>query len=69
MVVFDDVRFATLLSVPLTTMHQPCREIAQVALRVMLDRIEDPTMPPRWLAVSPSPVVRESCGAYRSRRR
>ena len=67
MVGFDDVRFATLLSVPLTTMHQPCREIAQVALRAMLDRIDDPAMPPRWVAVSPRLVVRESCGAYRPR--
>ena len=65
MVGFDDVRFATLLSVPLTTMHQPCREIAQVALRAMLDRIDDPTVPPRGLTVTPSLVVRESCGAYR----
>jgi len=64
MVGFDDVRFATLLSVPLTTMHQPCREIATVALRAMLDRIADPTMPPRGLTLSPSLVVRESCGAY-----
>lgn len=67
MVGFDDVRFATLLSVPLTTMHQPCREIAQVALRAMLDRIDDPMTPPRGLAVSPSLVVRESCGAYAPR--
>jgi DNA-binding LacI/PurR family transcriptional regulator len=64
MVGFDDVRFATLLSVPLTTVHQPCREIAQVAIRTMLDRIDDPTMPPRGLTVTPSLVVRESCGAY-----
>ena len=55
MVGFDDVRFATLLSVPLTTMHQPCREIAQVALRAMLDRIDDPTIPPRGLALTPTP--------------
>jgi LacI family transcriptional regulator len=61
---FDDVRFASLLSVPLTTMHQPCREIAVVALRAMLDRIADPTLPPRGLTLSSSLVVRESCGAY-----
>jgi DNA-binding LacI/PurR family transcriptional regulator len=64
MVGFDDVRFATLLSVPLTTMHQPCREIAVVALRAMLDRIADPAIPPRGLVLSPRLVVRESCGAY-----
>jgi LacI family transcriptional regulator len=61
---FDDVRFATLLSAPLTTMHQPCREIAVVAFRAMLDRIADPALPPRGLALSPRLVVRESCGAY-----
>lgn len=61
---FDDVRYATMLSVPLTTMHQPCREIAIVALRAMLDRIADPALPPRSLILSASLVVRESCGAY-----
>lgn len=64
---FDDVKFATLLSPPLTTMHQPCREIALVAFRAMLDRINDPTLPPRGLTLSPRLVVRESCGAYLSR--
>lgn len=61
---FDDVRYATLLSVPLTTVHQPCREIAAVALRTMLDRIADPQLPPRTIRLTPRLVVRESCGAY-----
>ena len=62
---FDDVRIATLLPVPLTTMHQPCREIAVVAFRTMLDRLSDPTLPPRALTLASRLVVRESCGAYR----
>lgn len=61
---FDDVRYAALLSVPLTTMHQPCRELAVVALDAMLARIADPTLPPRSLTLAPRLVVRESCGAY-----
>jgi LacI family transcriptional regulator len=61
---FDDVKYATLLSVPLTTMHQPCREIAVTAFRALLDRIADPTLPPRSFVVSARLVVRESCGAY-----
>jgi len=61
---FDDARIATLLSVPLTTMHQPCRELAAVAFRAMLDRIADPMLPPRGLILSPRLVIRESCGAY-----
>jgi len=61
---FDDVRYATLLSVPLTTIHQPCREIAATAFKAMLDRIADPALAPRSLVLSPRLVVRESCGAY-----
>jgi DNA-binding LacI/PurR family transcriptional regulator len=61
---FDDVHYATRLSVPLTTMHQPGREIAVVALRALLDRIADPALPPRSLPRSPRLVVRASRGAY-----
>jgi DNA-binding LacI/PurR family transcriptional regulator len=61
---FDDVRYATLLPVSLTTIHQPCREIAEVAFRAMEERIQTPTIPPRTLTVAPRLVVRESCGAY-----
>ena len=32
---FDDVRYATLLPVQLTTMQQPCREIAVAAFQAM----------------------------------
>jgi LacI family transcriptional regulator len=61
---FDDVKYATLLSVPLTTIHQPCRNIAAVALGAMLQRIIDPMLPARSLALTPTLIVRESCGAY-----
>ena len=60
----DDVKYATLLSVPLTTIHQPCRDIAGIAFRAMLQRIAEPTLPGRSLALTPALVVRESCGAY-----
>jgi LacI family transcriptional regulator len=61
---FDDVKYTTLLPVPLTTVHQPCREIAVTAFRAMLDRIADPALPARGFTLSPRLVVRESCGAY-----
>jgi DNA-binding LacI/PurR family transcriptional regulator len=62
---FDDVRYATLLPVALTTIHQPCREIAEVAFRAMRERIREPFIPARTVTVAPRLVVRESCGAYR----
>jgi LacI family transcriptional regulator len=61
---FDDVHYATLVSPPLTTMHQPCREIATLAFKSMLTRITDPTITPRTIMLTPQLVVRESCGAY-----
>ena len=65
---FDDAKYATLVSPPLTTIHQPCREIASTAFRVMIDRIAEPTLPPRNFALTPRLVLRESCGAYLPRR-
>ncbi len=61
---FDDAKFATLISVPLTTIRQPCREIALTAFRAMLERIADPTLPARNILLRPRLVVRESCGVY-----
>lgn len=61
---FDNVRYATLLAQPLTTIHQPCREIAVAAMRAMLDRLAEPSLPPRSQLLTPSLVVRETCGAY-----
>lgn len=65
---FDDAKYATLVSVPLTTIQQPCREIAIVAFEAMLGRIADPTLPPRNILLPPRLVVRESCGAYLPRK-
>jgi DNA-binding LacI/PurR family transcriptional regulator len=60
---FDDVRYATLLSVPLTTIHQPCREIGQVAVRTMQERIRNPNRAPLEILLPHRLVVRSSCGA------
>ncbi len=59
---FDDVRYATLVRVPLTTIHQPCREIAAKAVDTMMRRIAQPDLPPSMALLKPHLVVRESCG-------
>jgi DNA-binding LacI/PurR family transcriptional regulator len=61
----DDVEYASLLPVPLTTVHQPCREIGEAALSAMLDRVARPNMFVRDILVACHLVVRESCGAKR----
>jgi len=62
MVGIDDVRFARLLPVPLTTQHQPCRDIGRIALNVMLDRIATPDLPTRDILLGCKLIVRRSCG-------
>ncbi len=56
----DDVEYATLLPVPLTTIHQPCREIGEAAMQAMLARIERPHMLTRDILIECRLVVRES---------
>ena len=61
---FDDMRIANLLTVPLTTMAQPCRDIATTAFRAMRERLSDPSITARSMLLTAQLVVRESCGAY-----
>jgi GntR family transcriptional regulator of arabinose operon len=63
MVGIDDVEYAKLLPVPLTTIHQPCREIGQAAMAAMLDRIRHPNMLARDILLDCKLVVRASCGS------
>lgn len=65
---FDDVKYATLVSPSLTTIHQPCREIASIAFRCLCERLAEPTLPARSIFLTPALVVRESCGAYLPRK-
>jgi DNA-binding LacI/PurR family transcriptional regulator len=58
----DDVGYASLLPVPLTTIQQPCRAIGEAAMAAMLERIEKPAMHPRDVLLDCKLVVRESCG-------
>lgn len=57
---FDDVQHATIMRPQLTTIRQPCAEIAAVAFRALLDRIADPGLPPREILLSSELVVRPS---------
>jgi len=67
MVGIDDVNYAALLPVPLTTIHQPCREIGEAALQLMLERLDRPKMPARDVLLECALVIRQSCGADRPR--
>lgn len=64
----DDVKYASLLPVPLTTIHQDCAGIGVVAMATMLERLEHPELPVRDVLVPTKVVVRRSCGAHLEQR-
>jgi GntR family transcriptional regulator, arabinose operon transcriptional repressor len=63
----DDVKYASLLPVPLTTIHQDCAGIGAVAMATMLERLDHPELPIRDVLVPVRLVVRRSCGAHLDR--
>ena len=58
----DDLEYASLLPVPLTTLRQPARAIGAAALSAMLDRIARRDLPARDILLRGELVVRRSCG-------
>lgn len=67
MAAIDDVKYASLLSVPLTTIHQPCSDIGAIAVSTMLEKLRHPRLPARDIMLSFHLVVRDSCGARKKR--
>jgi LacI family transcriptional regulator len=59
---FDDVRYATLLAVPLTTMQQPCRELGRAAVKTLMERIGEPGLVPRQVLLRARLMARASTG-------
>ena len=59
----DDLDYASLLPVPLTTLRQPTAQIGAAALAAMLDRIARPDFPTRDILLHGALIVRKSCGA------
>jgi DNA-binding LacI/PurR family transcriptional regulator len=59
----DDVDYASLLPMPLTTLRQPTRQIGAAALAAMLDRVAGADLPAREVLLEGRLVVRRSCGS------
>jgi LacI family transcriptional regulator len=59
---FDDIFPASLCDPPLTTVHQPIRRLGEVACDRLIERLADPTLPPRQELLPTELVLRSSCG-------
>jgi GntR family transcriptional regulator of arabinose operon len=62
----DDIHYASLLPVPLTTIRQPCQEIGMAAMSTMLERVRRPSMPTRDILLECTLVERQSCARRES---
>ncbi|MHC4443599.1 MAG: LacI family DNA-binding transcriptional regulator [Planctomycetota bacterium] len=60
----DDEQFRISHTVPITTLYQPFDQLSRIAAKMMLERIEDPHLPPRKISVLGDLVIRESCGSH-----
>ncbi|HOG49421.1 MAG TPA: GntR family transcriptional regulator [Lentisphaeria bacterium] len=60
---FDNLKYASLLEVPLTTVAQPFREIGEKAVEILMNKIQNKNAPPQKLILAPELIVRKSCGA------
>ena len=63
---FDDSHVAQLSHIDLTTVGQDPLRQAELAVRAVVERLEDPTMPPRELVLQPKLVTRGSTAPPRS---
>ena len=59
---FDDFAWADLFAPRLTAISQPSREIGAEAVRLLLDRLDSPGLPPLTLRLPCTFVHRTSCG-------
>lgn len=64
---FDDVAYAHLLRVPLTSVRQPAPASGAAAIRAMLERLAAADLPGRDIFLPTSLVVRRSTARPRSR--
>jgi DNA-binding LacI/PurR family transcriptional regulator len=57
---FDDVKYASLLAVPLTSYQQPCRDLGKVAVSAMISRIQFPDRPAHRYTLKGRLILRDS---------
>jgi LacI family transcriptional regulator len=57
---YDDNRFSEFLSVPLTTIRQPAKEVGEAAFKLLLKKMENPVSPVEEIVLKPKLIVRES---------
>jgi LacI family transcriptional regulator len=58
---FDDIPQADLVYPKLTTVRQPLAQMGQVAVKLLMEQIENPNHPPQRVTLPTQLVIRDSC--------
>ena len=61
---FDDINLSSYLNPPLTTISQPKQQIGRAVVELLLERINERSLPARRLVFETRLVVRQSCGCH-----
>ncbi len=61
---FDNIPQALIVYPKLTTVRQSLEQMGRVAVKVLLEQIENPERPPRRITLATQVVERDSCRAY-----
>ncbi len=66
---FDDIPQASLVYPKLTTVRQPLEQMGRVAVKVLLEQIEDRSRSPQRVTLATELIIRDSCGPNQPQRR
>lgn len=58
---FDDIPQASLVYPKLTTVRQPLEQMGNIAVKMLLERIEVPSLPPQRVVLATQLIIRDSC--------
>src|SRR5690606_6074330 len=64
---FDDVSQSSFVYPKLTTVRQPLEQMGQIAVKLLLEQIEDQNQPPQRVALATQLVIRDSCAPPQTR--
>jgi LacI family transcriptional regulator len=59
---FDDIPQVSFVHPRLTTVRQPLEQMGQVAVKMLLEQIEDRSHPPQRVTLATQLIIRDSCG-------
>lgn len=66
MIGFDDTPWNIALQTPLTVVAQPTFQLGEIAARMLIDRINNPTLPRQRIMLDAELIIRDSCGYKKS---